>query len=332
MKKYFKTLLLVLLAVPALLLVACSQTITMQEYNDRVAKSAKAYYQEKDGNSMTVTINSNTTNTWKDWVYFGAEDENGLEVDFCSTVVATQKIEIYTSTTGDKYTNIRVTETSKETTTGQEENEAETALESYTEVVESERVVTFVSTIEEGTTSVKAYIVEKTKVDGEAEPEEKSVYTYTTESYGLNAINSIIEDINDDIIEEGFFSLSYILFNLYGGQMEFTANGDNNFGMEFGVSLPTISNKTIIEMSTNGEIIFENNLPKKIVLDAVYNTDDDHIAQEGDMSDMDSNVTRSVEMNYSCGQIAAPEGFENAGVAHIAPSIDMVDINLNIGL
>ena len=132
MKKGLKTLMLVLLIVPALLLVACSQSITKQEFSDRMLESAKLYYQEKDGKSMTITSSSVATNSVNEWVYFGEENENGAEKTVTTKMEQTQKIEIYATSINDQSCiDIKVTDTSKVTTNAYRENEAETGVEAY---------------------------------------------------------------------------------------------------------------------------------------------------------------------------------------------------------
>lgn len=333
MKKVFRKLMLVVvILLSCTMLVACAKDISQSDYTIKVSNAAKVYYKTRSESSMTINLSSKENSSWTQHVYFGADDENSLAADFSSKVESTQKIEIYQNTTGQRYTNIRVTETQKTTTTGKEENDSETGLVAFTSVEEYITVTTIVTTYTDGVASVKAYVSEKSTIDGVAEPEEKYVYTYLNAESGAYDVEDIINEINQNILEDGFFSTSFIMFNLYGGKMECYTDGDVNFGYNASINLSMVNNKQIEDISMSAECVFENNLPKKIVSNMYQALTNDHVAEIGDNTNSSTSRSRIVTFEYSCETITTPAGYEQAETTYQKPSIDVMDIEISMGL
>lgn len=333
MKKVFRKLMLVVVVLlSCTMLVACTKDISQSDYTTKVSNAAKVYYKTRSDSSMTINSSSKENSSWTQHVYFGTDDENSLSADFSRRVESTQKIEIYQNTTGQKYTNIRVTETQKVTTTGKEENDSETGLVAFTSVEEYVTVTTIVTTYTDGVASVKAYVSEKSTIDGVAEPEEKYVYTYLNAEYGAYDVETILEDINQDILEDGFFSTSYVMFNLYGGKIECYTNDDVNFGYNASMNLSVVNNKQIEDISMSAECVFENNLPKKIVSNMNQAITNDHVAEVGDDANLSTSMSNVVSFEYSCGTITTPAGYEQAETTYQKPVIDVMDIEISMGL
>lgn len=325
MKKNFKKFVLGMALVPCMMFAACTKDISQSDYSDRMANAAINYYENKDGKSMVVTTTTNGSSTWKEKAYYGAYDEHSSDVKFSSEAVGTQKIELFVTGSGEKYTNVRVTETTKVTTKGQRENNAETGLESYTSVTEETTVTTFVVTLTDGLpTGGKAYISNKETVDGVPGEEEKEVYTYSSYSSYLYDIEDILDDVNENVFERGFFENSFMFLDVYGAENEFFANKrDKSFGFKTSISINSVGDREVEKESMSYEYSFKDNLPHKIKVCTEIEVRDDF--EEVNYGKMNQSGTRTYEVaiSYSCGDIATPAGYDDADSAYYSPDIDV---------
>lgn len=333
MKKHFKTLLLGLLLIPCMLFCACTKDISQSEYGDRMAEAARVYYQDKAGKSITINTSANSNSSWKESVDYGVEDENASVVDFSSKECTTQKIEIFRSKDANQveYTNIRVTEKVTITTRGFEEKEDESGLEAVTSVSESTIVTTFVSTVEELGITGKAYISRIESIDGVAGEEQKSVYTYMSSYEFLNDIEEIIEDVNSEIFDDGFFGSGHMISRVYGGDTEFYANKDKNFGVNYSIPMNHVYAGSISKSTMSFNAHFENGLPSKISSTEVNEIINEHLDVLSDINKL-SELNGTTTISYSCSVISEPAGFEEANSTINSPDIIVISIAPGISL
>ncbi len=322
MKKKFKLALLSLLIIPCLLFVtACTKDISMSEFQSRMGDSAVNYYQNKQKENMTIVATSNSTNTYSTTVYFGADDENGLEAEFKVVTESTMTIELYKYAADEGiYRNAKVTEVEKKTTYGMEENDAETGLQAFTDVEETTTITTFV----QGAESCVAYTYNEYKLNTDEEHEvEKEKYTYYSTAAYEEEIDGILEEIDSEIMENGFFTTSYMLISVAGGEISYYANGDSNFGVKSSIETTTVRDKAVTTTTNDMEISFENNLPYKAMITATSAVEDKHTYEMPTMGNLVTNQTTTIEMKYSANNIVAPTDFENAEDAYYSPDIEI---------
>ena len=147
--KKIKNLLLVLLLIPCMLLVGCSQDISSQEYEVLMGDAATNYYQNYYGKNMTVTFEGNSESSGTRDVHYGYYYDNVIVADFYTSEKTTQTIEVYDSGIKD-LPNIRVTTVSDYTDEGFESNGSDDGIVSYKRTSKVEQVVTFVCTLVNG--------------------------------------------------------------------------------------------------------------------------------------------------------------------------------------
>lgn len=325
--KRLKIALLAFILIPCLLLTtACTRGISFNKYSDKVRESAIYYYNNYDGNSIIIESKIDSTSTWKEFAYFGENNEQGNQVDFKASTNSTQKIEL-TVEQSDTETikNLRVTETTKTTTTGKKENEEETGLVDFESVEESGREVIIIP----NGNGYRAYVTNTVEKNGVKTVDQKEYYDFTTDDYEIY-LNALFEYVDKDILSEAFFTLSILVVNIYDGELEYYSKGKGDFGVKGELGYYEIKDKKINNTFLTFDNQFENNLPSKFISTMKTTIKNDHIETEEQVN-MNVNSRQETTINYSSALIDAPSEFEDATLGE-KPIIVVVGAGLSIGL
>ena len=305
--KKFKFALLAFLLIPCLLLTtACTKGISANEYSNKIKESAVNYYSNYDGkNSLTIQSTAESSNSWKEVVSYGEDDENSEQVNFKEDSNTTQKIELNIAKVDEEATvkSLRITETETSTLTGKEETEEQTGLVEFTMVEESEKVTIIVQEENE----YKAYITTTYSEMGE-EPEVENEYYI----FGDNEYEEFINDLFDqiDLVVEVFYT-PIISIADYIIDIKYESKGKGAFGSQIELEASGVVDKTIIDVSASFENEFKNNLPSKYSLNANIATTNDYLLIESSINPIvELSLTTNIE--YSCGAITAPSAFDDA--------------------
>lgn len=334
MKKKFKKGLLALLLAPTMLFAAaCTRSISISDYSDKMAASAENYYQTLMVDSRrTIEVSMTSENSYKQWVYWGEADESGSTEDFTSTSVVTQKFEIGKDTIGQE--SLRVTETNKTTINGFKEKEDETGYEAMTDVTDTKTITTYVMVPGENEepTTCKAYVETSTKENNEDAVVVRTIYTY----YGFEAFENSLKTINSSVenklIESNFFAgTSFALFGLVGGEVEYYKDGKDAFGVKGNLATTEVNDGEVERQSTDFEIRYEKNLPVSVNMTGEYQAKNSHLDIEDQPTkmNMETESTGYITITYSCDAITVPTGFEDATTIYSTPSISVMSLSVS---
>lgn len=305
--KKFKFALLALLLVPCLFLASCTKGISMADYSSKVKVAAEKFYSSYGENSMTVESKSNSTQTWKQKVSYGEADEHSLQEDFKAVTEKTQKIEVSIANSNDSIIrNLKVTETSKTTTTGKEENDAQDGLKDFKSVTNVEKVIIICVAND----SYRAYITTTThENDSEAKVEDE-YFDFASENDYFEWLAEFADKCDSKLMEGMFFSSSILLFDI-GGKLEAYSAGKDVFGQKGSMTYTQVNDKVITSTTMSFDMQFKDSLPSRIEVNSNLTTKDDHVS-EADMLNMCVKANQVVSIGYYCGAIEAPSSFDES--------------------
>ena len=302
--KKFKFALLALLLVPCLFLASCTKGISMTDYSSKVKVAAEKFYSSYGEKSMTVESKSNSTQTWKQKVSYGEADEYSQE-DFKAVTEKTQKIEVSIANSNDSIIrNLKVTETSKTTTTGKEENEAQDGLKDFKSVTKVEKVIIICLASD----FYRAYITTTTHENDSEEEVKNEYFDFASENDYFEWLAEFADDCDSELMEGMFFSSSILLFGI-GGKLEAYSAGKDVFGQKGSMRYTQVEDKVITSTTMSFDMQFKDSLPSRIEVNSNLTTKDDHVS-EADVLNTCVKANQVVSIGYYCGAIEAPSSFD----------------------
>lgn len=325
--KKIKNFLLVLLLIPCMLLVGCSQDISSQEYEVLMGDAATNYYQNYYGKNMTIVVDGEYSVSGTDAVHYGYDGAYTL-AEYSSAGKGQQIIEVFASEIKGM-PNIRVTSFSDVMEDGFEENEYEDGIVSYTSSYTQEQVVTFICKLVNGKKEVTAYSYAETceiKNNGEEVREiKKSSYTYPTEEAGIDAIEELLADIDNSIINLIFYNPGAIAESVGSKVDYFKTNNGAGWEVELQASGVVGYNQSIADESIAIKTELSNNLPYQINLQT-KSSEISSISPD-DYAKIDYEREIEVSIDFNCDPISKPQGFNNVANEEPYVYIEYVGVN-----
>lgn len=317
MKGKLKFVLMSLVLIPCLLLLtACN--VKANTYAEKASKTAEKYYfnhGEMQLEDIKYTLESKSEYTYSDSVEI--TDSVSETADFSTVTESTQIVEVDSmkNADGSSTVYVRVTKESEKNEKGYKANEAQTALEEYTKVIVTKEVATFVKDgenfkyFEEYTKSVDGAVVE--------EDSYKKFHTFADAGSYNTALNSVMEEVNEDLVNEVFF----------GSYTEYMAIGDgkyySNFG-NFGVKI----NATMTGLNTSeyayraNSFSFKNKMSKSKIKSAEYSAVSTN-TKDGTMTDLERKSNSKLKVSYKSVEIGVPTGFTDDKAAVITTYVNI---------
>jgi len=302
-KKKLKNALLCALAVPCMFVATgCKdkvEPISANEYANLVYEAGSNYVKNhsdyKTYGDMTLNTSRTTTASEKVKISYKANAQatelSEKEVTITATSSGTQVIEINRDETENGDIALKITQTSVETEKGERANSDTDLLENYEEKEESTAVYTFVKSGEDY--KLFKHIKRTTKATGEDDTsvERKEVRTFESQATFQTAIESILEEVDEDLVES-MLSAS--------GEMMFMSpeayKGDDKFGMTMKYTMTDNGYDGMYKTDVEYKFEFENNLPHAVNMDTKTSR------MDGSTNDRNEGIT----ITYSASAISAP--------------------------
>jgi len=325
MKKKIKIALLALVLLPCMfVMTACTKDLTLSEYTQRVKTVAENHYNNLEKNDLVVDYSKTTKETWKQKVYWSVEQgqEHSGDYDFEKTTTVTQKIEkdFGTDASESEYQNLRVTTVTTVNEKGTKTNAAGNGVETFDTTEVTTEVATFVQTMVDGVAQMKLYKSVEVKVDGVVDEDEteKSILPYVDSELYSAKLESVMTDVDGKMVESLFMSLNQI--SLLGGEVEYYAEGKEDFGAKITFETLDVNNGQISYSKSNAENRFSDGRLASST-STIHNEMGDRMFGLVEHQDCVQDITSSLTFGYDA-TITAPEGF--ADVTNVAvPTVNI---------
>ena len=331
MKKKLKIALMSLVLIPCLLLLtACSQAISVKDYNLKVKQSAEAFYENYEKKDLVVTFNSTTTEKTEDYISYktSATEDGAGTYESTTTTEITQTVTLdSTMAEGANVMNASIVKYEKVTEKGWEQNADKTAVVETNKVTETTTTQTFIDDVE----SRKVYTVIEVKVDGVVDTTKavKEVHSFVSSDAYYGYISQIATKLDSE-----FFSQFYMesdtkaeISLLYGCEFEYFKDG-KKFGYSGEFNAPNVS-KTHVSF-VNGEfkaVFGKDSLP----MTAKMNFENEYKMLNADLKpNLDNSVmTKSTSvMNSEC-EVAYEASLTAPTATDFATALDIESVRID---
>lgn len=324
--KKLKTLLLVLVIIPCVFfMTACTKSINVSEYKERVNTAGNNYYHtiEDKSNDFGYSYIRTTTKSYEKKVKFtddkGEEQQVSKPFEDKDEVVQVFEKDGFEDESGNIRQHLKVTTTETNTKKGYKTTSDGLNVEAYETVGKKITTYTFISNFDtiDGIGD-KVYKSEVTYKDGVEDKSIKNVFTYSEYiSARMNGdINLILNKVYDNILKDKFFSSSAEFTTDFAlmGNIDYFEKDVDAYGYVFNYITSTIGeNKDVNYYESNATIEFADDLPYSIDISTLNKTNKYFKAEDfSGEENVQTVVNGSVKFKYSCDEILVPEGFESA--------------------